>query len=163
MKKLNTLIAILICCSIITLSADAQTEVSYRFGNRMHVLGKKTIPNRKADFHFRRAFDIPGEKWSETADGYRAGFVNKYVRYMVDYDRNGNWIRTIKSYSGDSLSLVIAKSVMSAYLGYTVVFATEVEMARKRVYFVKIENKDSLKTIRISDGDMDVVESYRKK
>lgn len=51
---------------------------------------------------------------------------------------------------------------MSAFLGFMIVHVTEVEMGRKHVHLIKIEDRRSLKTVRVSDGEIDVIESYRR-
>ena len=163
MQKLNCLLLNLVLSISIISSVNAQSNVTdLAFGNPGATGKRITAPNQKADMHFRRSFNVSSETWGEKADGYRAKFTHHKVRYMVDYDKKGNWVSTIKSYDGTLLSPAIAKSVISAFPGFMIVHVIQVEMGNNRVHLVKIEDCHSLRTVRVSGGEMDVIESYRK-
>jgi hypothetical protein len=163
MQKLNCLLMNLVLSLSIISSVNAQSNMAdIAFGNPGATGKRITAPNQKADMHFRRSFKVLSETWREKADGYRATFTHHKARYMVDYDKKGNWVSTIKSFDGTLLSPAIAESVMAAFLGFMIVHVTEVEMGDKCVRLIKIENRNSLKTVRVSDGEMDVIESYRR-
>jgi len=119
--------------------------------------------NDKADKNFRREFkDVYNARWIEKEDGYRAKFVENNIKYMVDYNKKGDWVSTIANYSEDQLDTHIAGAVKTAFLGYAIVHVTEVRKGKDIVYLVKIDNQKFLKTVRIVNGEMDVFESYIK-
>ena len=120
--------------------------------------------NGKVDKHFRREFkQISNETWSRNSDGYRARFTDGATRYTVDYNQKGQRVAMIKSYDPSLMSLDLKKSVLSAYLGYSIAWVVEVTKGNATVHLVKIEDDQNLKTIRVVDGDMDVIEEYRRK
>jgi hypothetical protein len=119
--------------------------------------------NEKAERNFRREFkEAYDAKWIEKEDGYRAKFVENQVKYMVDYNKKGDWVSTIANYNEDQLDTHIAGAVKTAFLGYAIVHVTEVRKGKSIVYLVKIDNQKFLKTVRIVNGEMDVYESYIK-
>lgn len=163
MKKLSCSLLPFVSIFIMICSANAQTSIMYRTIDNLIVTGKHiTAPNQKADMHLKRSFNVLNETWGEKSDGYRATFTDHKIRYMVDYNKKGNWVSTIKSYDGTLVSPAIAKSVVSAFPGFRIVHVTQVKMGNKLVHLVKIEDCHSLKTVRVSGGELDVMESYRK-
>lgn len=141
-------------------SLKAQTAVA-----RFNVDVEKPLPvlNEKAEINFKREFKhIKSANWIEKEDGYRAKFDERGISYMVDYDKSGNWLSTIKNYDESHLDSRIGNAVKTAFLGYFIVHVTEIKKGRVIAYMVKIENQKLLKTIRVIDGEIDVYESYVK-
>jgi len=121
------------------------------------------VLNEKAEKHFRRDFrNVSNERWIQKEDGYRVKFAGGNVKYMVDYDKRGNWVSTISNYSEEQLDSHIADAVKTAFLGYAIVYVTEIKKGKRTVYLVKIDNQKMLKTVRVVNGEMDVFESYIK-
>jgi hypothetical protein len=121
------------------------------------------VLNEKADKNLRREFrNVHNPKWIEKEDGYRAKFAADDIKYMVDYNKRGNWVSTIANYSEENLDSRIADAVKTAFLGYAIVHVTEVRKGKTIVFLVKIDNQKLLKTVRIVNGEMDVYESYIK-
>lgn len=164
MKKLHFLIVIMFTAflsSVFTLSAQSSVDFGY---TKPSLSGKRIIaPNFQADKHFRNYFKRAiNETWVEKEDGYRVRFYENDIRFMIDYNKKGEWISTIKSYDETLLSKEIANAVMTQFLGYSIVHVIEIHTKKVNLHLVKIENKYLLKTVRVINGEMDVLEEYRK-
>ena len=119
--------------------------------------------NVNAVRHFSSQFkSVSDEKWTKKEDGYRVSFQKDDIRYMVDYDKKGNWKSTIRIYGEHRLPQEIRREIRSDYLDFEIVTVTELKINNVLSYFVKLEDQHSLKTVRVINGEMDVVEDYVK-
>jgi hypothetical protein len=126
--------------------------------------GSTEVPAMRAVKNFRKSFkDVVNETWSYKADGFRAKFVKDDVAYMVDYDKKGRWLFTFRSYNEPQLDRNIFSAVKTAYLDHNIFRVIEVHTQDTKMYFVKIEDFLTIKTIRIANGEMQEVESLVKK
>lgn len=164
MKKSIFYISALLFAGFLFADASAQQALNDVAISKPPATGKfARVLNSKADKNFKKSFRmIYHETWNEKPDGYRAKFNDKGIRYMVDYNKKGKWVSTIKSYDPSRLSNEISKAVQTANLGYSVIWAVEITTGKVTVYLVKIGDEKELKTIRVINGEMDVIEEYRK-
>lgn len=122
-----------------------------------------SVMNDRAEKNFRKEFkNAYHPSWIEKEDGFRAKFQEHDTKYMVDYDKKGNWVSTILNYDEAQLDSRIAGAVKTAFLGYAIVHVTEIRKGKSVVYLVKIDNQKLLKTVRVINGELDVYESYIK-
>jgi len=84
------------------------------------------------------------------------------IRTRVFYDRKGNCESMIRDYSEDKLPYEIRHLVKSAYYDFSIYVINEVTIDRIRTYIVKIQNEVSLKTIMVANGEMVILEEYKK-
>ena len=92
------------------------------------------------------------------------------VRSVVDgratttaYDKKGKWIYTIEKYSLDNLDKNITDRVQSVYYNYGVTSIEKVEQrGMNTVYVVHLENAKSIKLVRLTDDDMELVQDLVK-
>ena len=103
-----------------------------------------------------------GEIWSSNAGGFRASFRGENIVYLIDYDKTGNWSGATRIYNETKLPRDIRRIVKSTYYDYAIKSVSEVTAAQKLMYFVKIQDSVTLKTIRVMDGDMQVIEEFNR-
>jgi len=103
-----------------------------------------------------------GETWNSNAGGFRASFRSENILYLVDYDKTGNWSGTTRIYNETKLPRDIRRIVKSTYYDYAIKSVSEVTAAQKLMYFVKIQDSVTLKTVRVMDGDMQVIEEFNR-
>ncbi|GAO42573.1 hypothetical protein [Flavihumibacter petaseus] len=113
---------------------------------------------------FKKKFgDVSEEKWYSTRDGQRIKFVKNGVSCMADYTNSGTFLQLIRTYSEQQLPTEVRLRVRSEYLDYNIFLVQELQIPRKEtIYLVKIEDKTSWKTLRVSDQDIDELEVYAK-
>lgn len=100
---------------------------------------------------------------TETAKGYT-------VRSMIDgrestsaYSKKGSWVYTIQTYSTDNLDKAIIDKVKEHYADYGVTGIQKIEQPGfDPVYIVYLENKTSLKTVRLANDEVELVSDYSK-
>lgn len=120
--------------------------------------------NIRAVRHFKTTYEnIDNEKWDVIPEGYSARVVNDGIVYRVTYDKKGKWIHTILRYDETKLKQEIRAQVRGSYSNYSIYLIEEIEEPRMPVtYLVHLEDKISLKNIRIRNREMEVVEDIKK-
>ena len=102
------------------------------------------------------------EKWYPLPNGFLAEFVEKNVQVRAFYDKKGNWVYTIRQYTEKELPSEVRAQVKQTYYDDMIGVVKEVIQAGYTVYLIHIENEARWKTIRIRDGEMDVVQDFKK-
>jgi hypothetical protein len=120
--------------------------------------------NVKAVRRFLMYFDnVSNEEWYDAPDRSVAMFNLDGLRYRVDYDKQGSWIQTIRTYDATKLPPDIREAVRSSYYDYNIFQVQEVEMPLHPVnYFIHLEGKTKLINLRIYDGEIEELQKFDK-
>ena len=118
----------------------------------------------KAVRNFVRVYkNISDEKWYEIPDALMALFTVNDIDYRVDYDKKGNWLHTMRTYSENKLPGDIRHLVKSSYYDYNITFVQEIEKPREPfTYVVHLEGKTKLINLRVSSGEIDQWQKFDK-
>ncbi|MBS1597916.1 MAG: hypothetical protein JST75_06805 [Bacteroidetes bacterium] len=120
--------------------------------------------NSKAMRDFKRSFpDAEDEQWYSFKDGYAVRFKEEGKDHMVTYNRGGDWQYTIANYGERNLPQDIRALVKSTYYDYTITLVQEVTAHDQTVYLVHMQDESTWKTLRVSDGEMSIIEDFNKK
>ncbi len=119
--------------------------------------------NQKAVRDFKKSFkDISNEKWYGIKNGFLAEFSLNTTKNRVVYDKNGNWKFTVSYYEEKNLPTEIRAIVKPVYYDYTISRVEEVHTSEKIIYIVHVQNDFRLKTLRVCDGEMSLIEDLPK-
>jgi hypothetical protein len=119
--------------------------------------------NQKAMRDFKQTFkDINNEKWYSIKNGYLAEFSSNASKNRVVYDKKGNWKFTVSYYEEKNLPTEIRAIVKPVYYDYTISRIEEVHTNDKIIYLVHVQNDSRLKTLRVCEGEMDLIEDLPK-
>ena len=125
MKKLLFSIAIL--TQVVISYAQDRAFQSSAFAGATYTIGRSEV-KISAMRNFKKQFpDVEG-RWSTKEDGFRAQFSQGSIKYMIDYDRKGHWVNTIRVYDEKDLDREIRKIVKSNYIDYSIVKVIEVKI-----------------------------------
>jgi hypothetical protein len=97
-----------------------------------------------------------------------AGFVVKYTdknnsHCRSVYNCRGQFSYTLKQYSESKMPHDVRAMVKSQYYDYTITLVEEItEPLKPLVYVVHMEDASTLKNLRISEREMQVLEEYKK-
>ncbi len=117
----------------------------------------------KATAQFWKTFgESKNEKWFPMPNGFLAEFVENNVEVRVVYNKKGGWVYTIRQYTEKELPVEIRKLVKQTYYDETIGLVKEVIQDGYTVYVIHIENEARWKTIRVRDGEMEVVQDFKK-
>src|SRR6476619_463927 len=96
-------------------------------------------------------------------EGYIVRSVIDGRQAMSAYNKKGKWIYTIQQYNLDNLDKNIIDRVRSVYYEYGVISIQKVEQpGMDAVYVVRLENTKSIKLVRLTSDDMEVMQDFMK-
>jgi hypothetical protein len=96
--------------------------------------------------------------------GYTVQSVIDGRESTTAYNKNGKWVYTIQQYSPDNLDNNIVQKVRSVYADYGVTAIQKIEQpGQDAVYIVRLENTKSLKTVRLSNGEIELMQNFIKR
>jgi hypothetical protein len=113
---------------------------------------------------FNRTFpDAQQVKWAETEDRYMVNFKQGDILTKVEYDKEGNFVSSLRYYSEKNLPVNILCRLQKKYADKKVFGVTEVTTEASVEYYVKLEDAENWITVKSNvDGIMQVVEKYKK-
>ncbi|PWT76268.1 MAG: hypothetical protein C5B59_06935 [Bacteroidetes bacterium] len=119
--------------------------------------------NQKAMRDFKKTFGhVDNEKWYLIKNGYLAEFSLNSIKNRVVYDKKGNWRFSVSYYGEKNLPAEIRAIVKPVYYDYAISRVEEVHSDDKVIYIVHVQNASTLKTLRVCEGEMDLIEDFRK-
>ena len=102
-------------------------------------------------------------EWYHTYDGGSVVyFTEANIKMKSAYSKKGHWQYTLRYLSENEIGTEAKSMMRSGFPDYSIIRAIEVERFNQKVLLVYIQNDRSLKTARIMDGEIDIVEEYRK-
>ncbi|MEP7142794.1 MAG: hypothetical protein ABI707_07985 [Ferruginibacter sp.] len=120
----------------------------------------------KALKDFSKAYkNVTAESWEKTGEGFAAKFTSNGVQSMIYYNNKGAWTGSLKNYHEEKMPTDVRKIVKREYYDYTITFVQEVlttDSDSIPTYIIHLEDKDSIKLVRVHDGEMDVWKDYKK-
>ena len=113
---------------------------------------------------FRETFTEARQiSWQESNDNYTVRFMQKEVRYIVYYSRDGVITNSMRFYRPDLLPVNILKEIKNNYKSRTIYGVTEITSDGEIAYFVKMEDSKYWYTVRFSAyGNSEPYEKFRK-
>jgi hypothetical protein len=113
---------------------------------------------------FKHTFpDAREVKWIEQADKYTVNFKQGDVLTKVEYDRDGNFLNSLRYYTEKNLPVNILCRLQKKYADKTVFGVTEITNDTSVEYYIKMEDAKNWLTVHSdSEGNMRVVEKYGK-
>lgn len=113
---------------------------------------------------FKHTFpDAREVKWVEQADKFTVNFKQGDVLTKVEYDKDGNYLNSLRYYSEKNLPVNILCRLQKKYADKTVFGVTEMSSDTSVDYYIKLEDAENWLTVHSdSEGNMRVVEKYKK-
>jgi hypothetical protein len=113
---------------------------------------------------FKQAFpDAQQVKWAEMEDKYMVNFKQGEILTKIEYDKEGNFLSSIRYYSEKNLPVNVLVRLQKKYTDKKVFGVTEVTSDNVVEYYIKLEDESNWITVKSNaDGNMQVVEKYKK-
>jgi len=130
----------------------------YINGTSPNLIASRAIRNFSKDF--KDATDV---RWVlSDGGGYIVKFIYKGVACRADYDYKGYCLTSYKYYNEDKLPNEVRQLVKSTYFDFSIYRVAELFISDKTVYLVTLESNESWMKISVIDGEITVVENFRK-
>ncbi len=102
-------------------------------------------------------------KWVEKPNSYLVTFKQNDILTRVNYDRNGDFVSSIRYYSGKNLPVTVICRLEREYAGKRVFGVTEVSAENGTEYFIKLQDDKNWYTIHSdASGNLEKIEKFRK-
>ena len=113
---------------------------------------------------FKHTFpDAREVKWVEQTDKFTVNFKQGDILTKVEYDKDGNFLNSLRYYSEKNLPVNILCRLQKKYADKTIFGVTEVTNESFVEYYIKLEDAKNWLTVHSdSEGNMRVVEKYGK-
>lgn len=136
---------------MLVFSAGAFAAKEYSISDKMLQTFKQTFP------------DAQQVVWSEQGDKYTVNFRQGEILSKVEYDKDGNFLNSLRYYSEKNLPVNILCRLQKKYSDKKVFGVTEMATDSSVEYYIKLEDDTNWITVRSNiDGNMQVVEKYKK-
>ena len=121
-------------------------------------------PNEKVLKIFNATFTSPQDvSWYDHEDYYDVSFLQSGIRSSVKYDKEGNFLSSIRYYGEQNLPINIVCQLKKKYANKKIFGVTEMTNSEEVNYYVKLEDDKTWVTIKVSgNGQMTAIEKYRK-
>ena len=121
-------------------------------------------PNEKVLKIFNATFASPSDvTWFDHINYYDVSFVQSGIRSNIKYDKEGNFLSSLRYYGQENLPINVISVIKKKYPSKKVYRVTEMTTSEEVNYYIKLEDNTSWTTIKISaSGYTQVVEKYRK-
>src|SRR6476660_6637550 len=171
MKKIFSALAILVTIATAK-NANAQQDKAIAFNSpaiQKTILSTESSSkvdasdvNTKALKDFNKSFkNISSEQWYKVTDGFIASFKENQIETKVAYDQKGKWHCTVRTLDENQLPSDVRDLVKSKYYDYKILVSYEIRHDNT-VYILKIEGVTTLKTLRVADGEIEIISDNSK-
>ena len=107
--------------------------------------------------------EVQDANWFKTDNGFAVSFNNKGMKTNVFYRNNGTEDYKIKYYFEEQLPTDVRHLVKTNFYDYSITQVSEVIKDNETGYFVKIESKYAIKSVRVIGDEFEIVEDMTKK
>ncbi|HZE83508.1 MAG TPA: hypothetical protein VE035_04325 [Puia sp.] len=143
--------SLLILFCLFSVSAGVFADKGVNISEQLLATFKQTFPNAEQ------------VKWLELSDKFTVNFKDNGILTKVDYDRDGNFISSVRYYYEKNLPVNIICKLKKKFADKTVFGVTEMTTESSVEYYIKLEDAKSWTTVKSNvDGNMEVVEKYKK-
>jgi membrane-bound lytic murein transglycosylase len=107
--------------------------------------------------------DAENVKWHNSKDGFIAVFFRDSIQHRVMYTSRGDLNFIMKYYEEKQMARNIRAQVKSTWYDYKIFVIQEIEMPdRPTIYIVNLQGEKDWKKVRICQGEMEVMEEFKK-
>ena len=119
--------------------------------------------NAKAVKDFQVRFADADAKWFSDANGFTSYFVKDGYGNRALYDKKGHWQYSLIFFGEDKLPRDVRNTVRSTYFDMNITLVEEVQSRAGQVYIVHLEDKASIKILKINDDcEMEIMQELNK-
>jgi len=128
------------------------------------VSSKKLSANEKAVKNFIKQFtNSVNSTIYSSADGFIISTDSAGSKITSAYNKKGDWVYTIERYAADNLENDIVDIVKDNYEDYAVAGMEKIDQSGyNTIYIVHLEDIHSIKTIRVRNDEVELIQDFKK-
>jgi hypothetical protein len=158
---------LLVSACLLTISAGVFANQNFTTGDNPGTTTGATPASTISDKllqAFKQTFpDAVQVKWIEEPTRYRVTFKQNDILTKVEYDKDGNFVSSLRYYSEKNLPVTVLCQLQKKYAGKTIFGVTELATDASTEYYIKLVDDRNWITVRSdSEGNMQIVEKFKK-
>jgi len=124
----------------------------------------KADPSEKLLNSFKQTFPAAKNvKWNDSENGYMVSFMQTGTLTKIKYDKDGNFVNSLRYYQEKDLPVKVLMSIRKKYDGKNVYGVTEFTNTEGIIYQITLsDNKKWFIVNSSTDGDLVLKDSYLK-
>jgi len=148
------------CLSTAGFSNSGNPEFAY---DSMRKIEARYI-NVKALKDFKTRFVNSGDAtWFTAKYGIVSYFTQDGYTNRIYYDKKGNWVYSLLTYTENKLDRGVRKAVRMNFYDEDITLVKELQTVSGLVYFITLEDKSSIKILKINkEGEMEIMQEMQK-
>ena len=136
---------------LLSLSAGVFANENFTISDKLLKAFNQTFP------------DAQQVKWAEQEDKYMVNFKQGDVLTKIEYDKDGNFLSSLRYYTEKNLPVSILCRLQKKYSDKKIFGVTEMTTDSAVEYYIKLEDDTSWITVRSNaDGNMQIIEKFKK-
>lgn len=139
----------------VTISASHDRKIN-NSGNASLAINKKIQKSFSGYFA-----GITGQNWSMAGKKFHCSFYINGIPACVLFDKNGHLIYVVTYGKEKDMPSDIRKIVKSEYYDYMITLAIEVKENGRDIWVVNMKNDSIHLTVRLEDGEMELVREFK--
>ena len=122
------------------------------------------VPNEKVLSAFEKTFSqVTDVKWQDIDNNFEASFTQNDIKLRVQYDAEGNVIRSIRYYKAHFLPILIQSKIQKKYTDKKIYAVTEITSPESIGYHIILEDAKTWTNIKSdSYGNLTVENKFTK-
>ncbi len=102
-------------------------------------------------------------EWFENTDHFLVNFKEAGILTKVSYDKEGNFMNSIRYYEGKNLPINVLSAIKKKYADKKIFGVTEMTSQEGLYYHIKLEDDKNWYTIKATpEANLELVEKYKK-
>ena len=149
-----------IALGLVTMAIGTTTTAA----DKNPVSSKKLTANEKAVKDFTKQFKNSANPtiYSST-DGFIVSADSAGNKITSAYNKKGNWVYTIERYAAENLAKDIVDIVKDSYEDYAIAGMEKIDQSGyNTVYIVHLEDSHYIKTIRVKNDEVELIQDFKK-
>lgn len=119
--------------------------------------------NKKIEKSFTGYFaGSTGQNWSMAGNNFHNSFYTNGNAACALFDKHGHLIYAISYGQEKDMPSNVRKIVKSTYYDYVITLAIEVKQNDRDIWIVNMKSNSTHKTVRIEDGEMELVQEFKE-
>ncbi|HEU4470883.1 MAG TPA: hypothetical protein VFR58_07370 [Flavisolibacter sp.] len=133
-------------------------------GYNLNVFANDPIVNEKVLEAFNKTFQNVEElSWTANDHSYEANFKQSQITTRVTYDKQGNIIKTIRSYYEQHLPIIILAKIKNKFSDQKIFGVTEISSEEGMFYYIVLEDDKNWTEIKADTyGAINVQKKFKK-
>jgi hypothetical protein len=129
----------------------------------LSIASPKSI-NEKLVQSFRETYPNAVQvSWKEYPETYAVYFAEEGVKATIIFKKDGTFLKSTRYYKEEFLPYYLVAAIKEKFPDERIYGITEITSPYSIEYYIKLEDKNNWRTIRIeSDGSMNVIEKFKK-